>query len=421
MILFPAFWLSATAQDKEKYILTPAPDVWYNDVDGIRLGLRLNGEMDGTFNDGPHRLDVGIWGGLWFPDHPISYYVSFTEPINKQGDSSNEASVQAISSVRTGYSQHRVQFNKRWQRGFDELNYLQIHLFFSSEELFESEYRPYSYLWQKQNKSLLGLNGEFSANPSFGRFNGSFSALYNAKEANEFSVLKGELIQKIEMNPFSLRLRAFAGFSSEGAAPEYRFLSSMESPQYWLDKGITRAKGTIPEPWLQGGNIHATGGANLRGYVSRDIRMLNSTLARGLQLRFPLYESIIALNTDVEFPNPINNYIKRIAVVGDLIEARTYFFFDIGKGNNYTTIKDPEPDGFPDIAPPLVPGASAEPEVLANLGTGVQFSINIPDYLGKDRGIFVRYDVPFWLSDPDAGDNNFKYRHVIGVGAIFPF
>jgi len=46
--------------------------------------------------------------------------------------------------------------------------------------------------------------------------------------------------------------------------------------------------------------------------------------------------------------------------------------------------------------------------------------LNIPDYLGKPRGFVLRYDIPFWLSDPDSGDS-FKFRSLIGFGAVLSF
>ncbi len=44
-------------------------------------------------------------------------------------------------------------------------------------------------------------------------------------------------------------------------------------------------------------------------------------------------------------------------------------------------------------------------------------SINIPDYLGKNRGLMLRYDLPLWLSHP-GNEANFKFRNVIGLGAV---
>ena len=416
------FSLNINAQD-EPYRFTFAPDLWYNDVDGIRVGVRTLGEVEGTFKDGPHRLDAGVWIGTWLPDLPVSYYVSFIEPIKAISDYANEGSIQLISSIRTGYSQHQIQFNKRWQSGFYEYNYREISVFFSKEKMFDSEYRPYKILWQDEWKSLIGAKFIWSATPGIGQFLARASIKHDINNQTEkFTVGTLELIQKIELNSrFKLRLRIFGGLASEQTAPEYLFLSSMNSPQEWLYKGISRAKGTVPMPWLEAGSFQVGGGANLRGYLNRDINMLNSVKNTSVRILFPLYKSMLAFNTEIEFPNPVNQAIKDISVIGDLAELRTYLFADVGIGNDFTVIQDPTLNAFPDIVPPLVSDAPDEGALLADGGIGLQLSFNIPDYLGKDRGIFIRYDIPFWLSDPSGSDSNFAYRQLIGLGAIISF
>lgn len=414
--------LSAYAQDGP-YRFTFAPDLWYNDVDGIRIGVRTLGEVEGTFKDGPHRLDAGLWVGTWLPDNPISYYLSFTEPLNSTHAYGNEPSIQLISSIRTGYAQHRFQFNKRWQAGFDEYAYKELSIYFSRERMFDSEYRPYKALWQSQWKSLVGAELIWSTNPEFGQFQVMIAVKHDVNEETEnFTVGTLELLQRIDLGEkFRLRIRFFGGIGSEHSAPEYLFLSSMNSPQYWIETGISRAKGTIPTPWLEAGSFQVGGGANLRGYLNRDIDMLNGTNGAGVQIMFPLYKSMFALNSEIEFPNPINKAIKNISIIGDLTELRTYIFADVGRGNDFTIIWDPDLNAIPAIAPQTPPQAPEEGILLADAGIGLQFSFNIPDYLGKDRGIFIRYDVPFWLSDPDHGESNISFRQLIGIGAIISF
>jgi hypothetical protein len=65
-----------------------------------------------------------------------------------------------------------------------------------------------------------------------------------------------------------------------------------------------------------------------------------------------------------------------------------------------------------------VPNFDIVDQVKSDLGIGLQFSLNIPDYLGKDRGFALRYEIPFWLSDPSLGEKSFKFRNLIGIGAI---
>ncbi len=393
--------LQLLAQD-DPYTFTFAPDLWYNDVDGIRVGVRTLGEVEGTFKDGPHRLDAGVWIGTWLPELPVSYYLSFTEPIKAISDYGNEGSIQIISSIRDGYSAHRLQFNKRWQPEFDEYEHTELSIYLSQEKLIEPEYRQYAQLWQQEWKTLLGAGYTVSRNPVVGRFFGFFRVEQNLNKASgSFTTGSIELIQRINLSEnFKVRVRGFFGYNSSKSSPEYGFLSSMESPQYWINRGVPRSKGSIPQPWFGNGIFQIGGGANLRGYLKRDIRELEAGGS-------PFYESISALNTEIEYPNPLNTLIKKISIIGDLVELRSYLFADIG-------IPIQEKEGGTVISTQLT-------SLFADAGTGLQFSVNIPDYLGKDRGFFIRYDIPFWLSDPSGSESKFAFRQLIGLGAIISF
>ena len=106
------------AQQKKSYEIIPAPDLWYNDVDGIRVGIRLKGQVPGTFEDGPHRIDAGVWLGTWLPSDPVSYYFNYTQPIESISDFGSEGNVQVTSLFRAGFHRHGAGFTKRWQQGF---------------------------------------------------------------------------------------------------------------------------------------------------------------------------------------------------------------------------------------------------------------------------------------------------------------
>ena len=83
----------------------------------------------------------------------------------------------------------------------------------------------------------------------------------------------------------------------------------------------------------------------------------------------------------------------------EFIDFRSYLFFDaglpLGIGDEATTI-------------------------FADAGAGFSLSLNIPDYLGKPRGFVLRYEIPFWLSEPGSEDS-LKLRHLFGFGAVISF
>ncbi len=395
VLLFLFAPLLLFAQQKEQnYELLPAPDLWYNDVDGIRLGLRIKGQKPGTFGDGPHRLDFGVWLGTWLPQYPVSYYLSFTEPIPSISDFGSEGNIQLFSSIRTGFHRHGLAFNKRWQTGFNENNFKELSLSLRSEDRFKDAYLLYPRLWIDEWLYISAMDILYQKENGPGLLQaGSFTNINLGGPLPVFVQSKAEIQQLIALNDnFAIRGRLFAGIASEDTPPQYLFSNSFLPAIGWMGNGLTRAKGTIPTSWMDEGLFQVSGGANLRGYLERDFNLLNNGIT-------PLYTSLGALNIEFDYPNPLDKAIKKIPVIGNILDLRSYLFIDTGTSLGLTSLE-------------------YEP-VLADAGLGFMFSLNIPDYLGKSRGIRIRYDIPLWLSRPGA-DPHFKYRNIIGIGAVIP-
>ncbi len=387
--------LPVSAQQKEKtneYEFSFAPDLWFNSVDGIRAGVRMRGQRPGSFKEGPHRLDAGLWLSTFFPDHPVSYFVSFTEPIPSISGFNSEGNIRLRTSIRTGYHKHGLSFNKRWQPGFDEKNYQELSLSLRAEKRFDDEYLLYPQIWQNEWLYLGGIKFLLNNNNPLGRYRLQSKTSVNL--AGEFdSFINTQLIlqQKVPLGAgFALSGRLFAGLSSNNTAPEYLFSHSSKPYAEWDEQGTTRAKGTLPTPWVEQGIIQVSGGANLRGYTNQDIEQLNNGGA-------PLFNSLGAFNAELEYPNPVNNALKEIPVAG-LFDFSSYLFFDTGTSLG---VADRE-----------------EERVLSDFGPGFKLSLNIPDYLGKPRGFAIRYEIPLWLSHPGGDNPSFKFRSLIGIGAV---
>lgn len=373
-------------------MLEPIPDIWYNSVDGVRVGLRVLGHVPGTFGAGPHRLDAGIWLGTKFPEHPVSYYFSFTEPIPSISAYGNEASINLTTLYRTGFQQHGLIFNKRWQTGFEERNYKEFSIGFRAEHRFDEDYLLYRQLWQDDWLFLIGADLDITHENKAGRYYLSVRTDLNLGGAHE-EFIRAEVSAQQEWilsDDFTLTGRFFAGAASDQTAPEYLFMRSLETARFWMNSGLTRARGTIPPAWFEAGVIQVTGGPNLRGYLNRDIELLNNSAT-------PLFTSFTAFNLQLGYPNPLDDAFNSISVIGEFIHLRSYLFLDAGTSLGFT--------------------ASEVDELLADAGAGFKFSINIPDNLGKPRGLIIRYDIPFWVSHP-GDENSFKFRSVIAIGAV---
>ncbi|MDX1670784.1 MAG: hypothetical protein R3211_00480 [Balneolaceae bacterium] len=381
------------AQDEAKsYELVPAPDLWYNDVDGIRVGIRLRGQVPGTFDEGPHRLDFGTWFATWLPDTPVSYYLSFTEPIPSISDFASEGNIRLRSSIRTGLHRHSLGFNKRWQLGFNERDYRRLSIRFSGQKRFDDEYLQYPQLWQPEWLYLAESDLVISDENMIGRYYSRLTVHFNlAGEIENFLQGSWELQQIFPLSEyFQLRARIFAGLASDNTPPEYLFMRSMMTPAHWAEKGLTRAKGTIPVSWMEEGFIQVSGGPNLRGYTDQEITLLNAGGS-------PLVTSMGSVNLELDYPNPIDRYFSKIPVVGGFLKLHSYLFFDSGTS--------------------LGVSQTEEERLLSDAGLGFMLALNIPDYLGNQRGIFLRYDVPLWLSNPGIGER-IEWRNIIGIGAV---
>lgn len=394
-IFFAGLAVPAAAQNNgadNRYEFNFAPDLWFNSVDGIRAGLRLRGERAGSFKSGPHRLDAGVWLGTFFPEYPVSYYVSFTEPIPSISGFNSEGNIRLQSAIRTGYHSHSISFNKRWQPGFDEKNYRELSLSLRGEKRFEDEYLHYPGIWQNDWLYIAGLDFVLANANGWGRYRFRSSASANvAGPAASFISSRLEFEQWVPLGKaFALRARLFAGLASNHTVPEYLFSHSFKPYHAWDELGTTRARGTIPSAWVREGLIHVEGGANLRGYTNQDIEMLNHEKA-------PLFTSMGAFNAELQYPNPVNRWLESIPFAG-LLNFRTYWFFDTGTSFGVSDREDNR--------------------LLADAGPGFMLNLNIPDYLGKSRGFAIRYEIPLWLSHPADGDNPFEFRSLIGIGAV---
>ncbi len=383
-------------QSEPPYEVKFAPDLWYNDVDGIRLGIRARGQEPGSFDDGPHRLDAGLWLGTWIPDLPVSYYIMYTNPVDAISDFNSEGSYSLTSSIRTGFHRHGVRFDKRWQPGFNEDEYTELGVFSGIYRHYDNEYLAFPVLWQDTWTPFLYLDTEHQRFSNHGTWyfrSSAYSGLVDAESA--FATLQAEARKNIELNrSFSFRFRLSGGVSSDNTPPEHRFMASQAPAMHWMRSGFYRAKGTVPVPWMESGVFQVTGnGPNIRGYSKRDI----DAAKNGMPI---FYDAYSAFNTEIGYPNPIDRLFGQIPVVGDFLRLRSYLFSDVLHGNRA------------DIG---------ETETIANAGAGFALSLNIPDQIGKPRGFVLRYDIPAWLSDPHDGRAEFRYRSLVSIGAVIGF
>ncbi len=378
------------------YQIEARPDIWYNTVDGIRVGGVVDGRELASIEKSSHQLDLGVWLGTHLPEMPISYYLSLKEPIPAIATLGQEAFVEGISSVRTGYQQHGLGFYKRWkpQRERNRTTSFTFNLF--AARRFEVAYLQYPQTWQEEwiTASTTGLTlRDLGARKSWQL---STRAMLNFPlQTDWFARFKSTFIHTYRIgNLFRLNKRVFLGIATSRTAPEYQWIPSMASPIHWNERGLFRARGTMPSKWMRSGQVQPVGGPHLRGYTDRHIQQLNAGIA-------PLIQSIGAVNLEFEFPNPVNRALKNVPTIHKFTRVSSYLFWDGGTSLGLT---ESELDRF-----------------LSNAGVGMRWSFNIPDYLHQSRGFFIRYEIPLWLSVPLNEEDAWQIRHLVGFGTVFNF
>lgn len=392
LVILPLLTLFARPASGQGYEVGVRPDLWYNDVDGIQVGSIFAGRVAGTHEEGPHRLDAGFWISTWFPSLPVSYSLQFTEPVSAWSDYGSEFSIQLATAVREGYHAHGVTASKRWQDPFEYLNYWEAGAGYQFEKRFDDEYAVFPELWSDSWKGLIQPWLSRQQRGRLGMFNFTLSAMMNTLES-PFQAASISVSQQVVLSgQWQLRLRAFGAVNSRDALPEYQQQLATGAEINTLGSRISRAKGSVPTPWVRSGHVHFSGGPNLRGFRESDVEAIMEGSPR-------FFNRVAAYNVEFDLPNPLQTVIRR-SQLQEFLSFRSYLFTD-------GAVAEGEAE---------IPGDS----FYADAGAGLTLSLNIPDYQGRPRGFVIRYEVPFWLSDPINGDS-LSFRHLLGFGATITF
>jgi hypothetical protein len=392
LILF-FFLLPVTGFGQSGYDFSIRPDLWYNDVDGIRIGSFFEGRVAGTGHEGPHRLDGGFWIGTWIPSLPVSYRLTYTEPLTRYTENPNELNLQLHSSVREGYHSHGISINKRWESRQDFRVFWETGLVYSIEKRFDDEYVNFPLLWGDQWKGLIKPYLEHQKVTGVGIFNLNLNSNINSLDPFYYTV-SINISQQVRLGgSWEFRIRGYGEMIDPDSPGEYRMTLSSGGQIHTLNSRMSRSKGTIPVQWVNRGFIHFSGGPNIRGYQQSDVESILNQDPR-------VFERIGAINIELDFPNPVQTSIRNIDQLSEFLSFRSYLFSDVAitSGHHETDL-----DGS-----------------FANLGAGLALTLNIPDFFGKPRGFVIRYESPFYLSDP-AEEDRFRWRHLLGFGATITF
>jgi len=393
--------------DFVNYTVHWRPDVWYNNYDGVKAGLHL----DGGYADYSHFADFNFWlntsiGQAAVPDFadinkhdPASFTFSYRTPTDK---------------LLFKYSS--VFFNARLLDGLQHISGgidwtsprgTTLNLSFLSD--YRRDQNATAYLLYPDEWGIGSydnvLKAEWQQHYSYSSGSGvmSFSVRSSSIGSNyNYSYLTLSFIDQYRLAKFILRTRAFFqyGTGKDFAKESSLYLAGANGEELMNDK-FTRARAFVPQDWLGYGDatnhFQQGGGLNLRGYAGY---FVTQPAADG-SLRY-IYRGTSggAMNAEFDFAS----YIKlRPAFTRKWLSVSTYLFGDAGS-INYDLPQ--EKLTFSDIR--------------TDAGIGITATIKKFGPLQTVKPFTLRIDFPLWLNRPPAAEDDFvRMRYVVGVGKSF--
>jgi hypothetical protein len=410
----------------KKYTAFIRPDIWWNAIDGAKLGVNFNG----SYLNYLRKLHVSVWcntrllslqkyrafeGESWWKGiSPIDYTARYETPFKKIN---NNISWGIESRFIEGFAKHgiytyyqlndRNQFRVEANTLYRRSNITNKYLFMPTEW---SSYANGNDALDTKKNTYLQLQYKNTYRQSFGFGVASLTARTSFN--SNYSYVQGEVVNHIIGRKLEFHTRLFArlGFGTETPKESQLFLQGA-NPEEMMENKFTRSHGIIP--LNMGGfhtddfaNLHAGGGLNLRGYNGY------YAIDQGgpVNAIYANYKgrSGAAINLELEFDKFIQFKPK---YVRDYLHLDMYLFADAGLINrgllNYADLSDVEP-------------TKSWSKLRTDAGIGTALTIKKLGPFEKFSPFTIRFDMPLLLSSPPfAKPDFFAWRWLLGVSRAF--
>lgn len=402
----------------DKYLINIHPNLWWNGFAGLHPGFTLKGNY---MNDA-HKLRVSLWANTGLGQtvnplnpnsemyrayyHKVSVFVSYATPISLLGKG---AEGNISGEFRDGLQTYKIGLERKlFYKPAISRNLYTVYArykYMFREKTEWADYLIYPDFWSinKVNSAIaLGFNAEFSKTATI-----NFEAK-TAGPASDFSFTVLNIEAKTKRNFFKKKLTLSARFFAQYADGILPFESSLflahANPETMLENDFFRARGFFPDSWVRnnGGStmnhIQYGGGLNLRGYTG----LWNTFENNNVQYASYVGNNGMALNAELYFDRLL---AFRPKYISKILNIQAYAFYDWGViGHSKFAV------GWDEV----VLG-----KLKQDAGLGFIFNIKGMNFALEKQNLALRFDFPFWVSRPAAGDNAWMMRWLIGVGKTF--
>ena len=377
------------------------PDIWWNNCDGIKAGLNLNG---GYMNH-HHLFNATIWFNtgvlqkVSITNNANEYdYYSYRLNYNTNLDNIDlNTRLNLNSQFIAGLYTNKLSLIKSDKKGTNKLTVSLSSLFrINDNYLINNAWQ----LRKMNNRINVNLEHNYSYNYGKGEINLKLqsAALGSDYDYNKI-ILKS--VNKNRFGKLNVNTRSFLqiGTGSKWAEESKLGLAGANNEEMMNSK-FTRAEGVISSDYMNydytTNYFHQSGGLNLRGYTGYLAPEPNND---GTIKSFSYNgTSGLSFNAEIDFTAYLPYTIKR--------NIATYLFADAGVISSEKFSKENYKDAFS--------------ELRADAGIGFTYTFNNWGPLEIVKPLIVRFDIPIFLNRPPASDDNFlQFRWVFGINRVF--
>jgi len=367
--------------DPFAYTVLWRPSLWYNGIDGPKLGLKLSGR----YLDDLYQFNAWSWMG--------------TRNGRLDFDVSGQSSLPWVTSLLySGWRGFRIEgrqgfnffFMKEFRRHYSYPPYQNFRLGFYHLKLKESNYLPRQGSWEPGLLNRIQLIYSYFNRGPFWESNArfEFESSVSVRARSQFNYSKRSFDVRVYFNlPGGWRLatRIYNGRASGTIPVQTQYYFAGGSPIEELSAPLLRTTGTLPADLRN----HALqpGGGNMRGFFDQYISG-DKIDAANAELRFPTMLPFITSTGDPS----LDRIISVIKLAG---------FIDAGR-----------------IA--LQTEDFSKKRVLLDVGFG--FRLQLPTFtnLFQSMGLTtLRVDFPIYVNRARPGESPAKFRWVVGLSEAF--
>ena len=398
--------------DRFNYQVRIRPDIWYNNVDGGKIGIH----MEGNYLRTKHLFNADIWANTTVADgairripdsshqhNIIDFRINYKHDISKFMKNTNISfEVKFLEGLALAQADITKQFNDRLSMGIQ-------YKIFTRFRISDFNYLYYQDEWDRDYK-----NGSFNFFINHNRNKKKWSEnLIVQVRASAFgngaaySYISSNYLFNVNFKNILLKNRVFGRLGGGANTPKESMLfAAGANPEEMMNNKYMRSVTFFPEDMYKGydginDHLQYGGGLNLRGYVGRDLLIFNTN--ENVFQSFYKGNSGLSFNSELEF----NQLFKiKAPKISQIFQLNTYLFFDIGTiGNVFFKANS----------------KAYFTNVLADAGAGASLTIKKFWVFQSVKPLTIRFDMPLYLNTPaiDEQNQNWKFRWVLGINRAF--